>query len=170
MVKIVVAGGDDEADFLIGLLKAKGNTIVAINDDCAMCERLASVHDIRSVWGDPTKRYVLEGARIDGFDLIIALMEIDAEKLVACQMASRFFSIERSVCTVTDPENASIFKRFGIDHVISSVTIVSDAVEDAFSEGHDMSSPTIPEEGGLPVRSHVKKIGLRAFFKRRESR
>lgn len=132
-MKIIIAGGGDHADFLIGLLKREGETIVAINSDRALCKRFASTHNIRTVWGDATKRYVLDSASINGFDVVIALMDNDADNFVLCQQARKFYNVKKDVCTVTNPENVSVYKRLGISAVINSTMIISEAVKAASS-------------------------------------
>jgi trk system potassium uptake protein TrkA len=132
-MKIIIAGGGDHADFLIGLLKREGETIVAINADRALCKRFASTHTIRTVLGDATKRYVLDSAGIDGFDVVIALMANDADNFVVCQQARRFYGVKKDVCSVNNPENVSVFKRLGISSVINSTMIISEAIKEASS-------------------------------------
>ena len=100
-MKIVVAGGRDEADFLIGLLLMGKHKLVAINGDMAYCEHLASVHTgLNVIYGDPCKDYVMEDAGVKGFDIVIALRDKDADNLEICQMAKRLFGIKKTVCTV----------------------------------------------------------------------
>ena len=83
------------------------------------------------VCGDATKRYVLDDADIEGSDLIIALSDSDADNLVICQMAQRYFDIERQVCTVSDPRNVVVFKKLGISSVISATYTVARLIEEA---------------------------------------
>ena len=66
-MKIVVAGGRDEADFLIGLLLMGKHKIIAINGDMGYCEHLAASYDAASViYGDPCKEYVMDEAGLYG--------------------------------------------------------------------------------------------------------
>ena len=105
--------------------------MVIVNNDRAWCEHLAARHDVPVVCGDATKRYVLDDADIEGFDLIIALSDSDADNLVICQMAQRYFDIDRQVCTVSDPRNVVVFKKLGISSVISATYTVARLIEEA---------------------------------------
>ena len=68
-MKIVVAGGRDEADFLIGLLLMGKHKIIAINGDMGYCEHLAASYNAASViYGDPCKEYVMDEAGVKGYD------------------------------------------------------------------------------------------------------
>ena len=83
-MRIVVAGGRTQADFLIGTLAKKKHKLIVINDDQQYCDYLASTHKIPVVYGDPSKYFVLEEAGIRDFDVIIpffcALASIDSSK------------------------------------------------------------------------------------------
>ena len=95
-MKIVVAGGRDEADFLIGLLLMGKHKIIAINGDMGYCEHLAASYDAASViYGDPCKEYVMDEAGVKGYDILIALREKDADNLEICQMAKRLLPLNR---------------------------------------------------------------------------
>lgn len=131
-MKIVVAGGRDEADFLIGLLLMGKHKLVAINGDMAYCEHLASVHTgLNVIYGDPCKDYVMEDAGVKGFDIVIALRDKDADNLEICQMAKRLFGIKKTVCTVKNPKNVEVFELLGVDRAISATYMLAHYIEQA---------------------------------------
>lgn len=130
-MKIAIAGGKSHADFLIGSLKRERHRLVVINQDEGFCEYLASCHDIPIVCGDATKRYVLDGAEIEGFDVFVALASSDADNLVICQTVKRFYGVAKTVCTVNDPQNVAVFKRLGISIVLNETLIISEALKEA---------------------------------------
>lgn len=129
-MKIIVAGGREEADFLIGLLLMKKHKLMAVNGDMEWCEHLAVVHDsISVIYGDPCKEIVMEEAGIRGFDIVIALQEKDADNLEICQMAKRLFDVEKTVCTVKNPKNVEIFQLLGIDRAINVACMAASYIE-----------------------------------------
>ncbi len=130
-MRVVIAGGRSRTDFLVESLVDGGNEVVVINGDRTWCEHMSSRHGVPVVCGDVTKRYVLDDADIEGSDLIIALSDSDADNLVICQMAQRYFDIERQVCTVSDPRNVVVFKKLGISSVISATYTVARLIEEA---------------------------------------
>lgn len=131
-MKIVVAGGRDEADFLIGLLLMGKHKLIAVNGDMDYCEHLAGAYDGLSViYGDPCKEYVMEDAGIRGFDIVIALREKDADNLEICQMAKRLFAVKKTVCTVRNPKNVEIFELLGVDRAISATYMLAHYIEQA---------------------------------------
>lgn len=130
-MRVVIAGGRSRTDFLVESLVDGGNEVVVINGDRTWCEHMSSRHGVPVVCGDATKRYVLDDADIEGSDLIIALSDSDADNLVICQMAQRYFDIERQVCTVSDPRNVVVFKKLGVSSVISAAYTVARLIEEA---------------------------------------
>ena len=134
MMRVVIAGGRSRTDYLVDSLVLGGNEVVVVNADRAWCEYLSSRHDVPVVCGDATKRYVLDDADIEGFDLIIALSDSDADNLVICQMAQYFFGIERQVCTAYNPRNVAVFKKLGISTAISATYQVAKLIEETSLE------------------------------------
>ena len=131
-MKIVVAGGRDDADFLIGLLLMGKHKLITVNEDMSYCEHLAAVHDdISVIYGDPCKEYVMEDAGIRGCDIVIALREKDADNLEICQMAKRLFAVKKTVCTVRNPKNVEIFELLGVDRAISATYMLAHYIEQA---------------------------------------
>lgn len=121
-MKIGIAGGREEADYLIGLLMKDKHRLIVINDDRTYCEHLAAEYDkVSVVYGNPGSEEVLSDAGIKGADVMIALSSKDADNLEICQLAKQMFSVRKTVCMVKNPGNVEIFKELGIDQVISPV-------------------------------------------------
>ena len=130
-MNIVVAGGREEADFLIGSLLSKKTKLKVINSDLNYSRYLSEKHNISVLNGDSSKEYILEDADINGFDVLIALSNDDADNFVTCLIAKKKFNIKRVVCTVTNPSNVEVFKKLGINNVISSAYSVARLLEQA---------------------------------------
>lgn len=130
-MKIVIAGGKSEADFLAGLLLLGKHKLTIINDDKEYCKTLAGAHDVSVYYGDPCKEYVLEEAGVRGYDVMIALGESDQDNLAVCQMAKRLFAVKKTVCTVSNPKNVEVFEFFGIDKAISAAYMLARFIEQA---------------------------------------
>ncbi|MEM1485764.1 NAD-binding protein [Oscillospiraceae bacterium PP1C4] len=132
-MKIVIAGGQNEVDFLIGSLLEKKHKLVVINQDKAYCEYLAETHQITIINGDPCKQYVLDDAGIKGSDILIALTPNDADNLAICQTAKRIYGVKKVVCTVFSPKNVEVFKKLGVNTVISASNMLACYIEQAFT-------------------------------------
>jgi trk system potassium uptake protein TrkA len=130
-MRIAVAGSGIQADFLISFLKEKKHVIVAICDDRKQAGHLSEAYDIPVVYGDPTKQYVLDDADIDDFDVLIAITQSDADNLVICQSAQRFYGVHKRVCTVNNPRNVDVFNELGVSVVISATYLIASLIERA---------------------------------------
>lgn len=130
-MKIAIIGGRNEADFLIGMLLKKSNKLLVINDDEKYCSYLASQHQIPIYNGDGSKQYVLEDARVHKYDILIALTDNDSDNLFICQAAKRMFGVKRAVCIVSNPKNVEVFKKLGVNTVISATYLVAQFIEQA---------------------------------------
>ena len=130
-MKIVIVGGRDEADFLIGFLLGKDHRLIVINKDSSYCEYLSATHQIPVVCGDPCKRYTLEDARIYDYDVLISLTSSDADNLAICQTAKGVFRVKKVVCTVSNPKNVEVFKQLGINTALSATYMVAQMLEQA---------------------------------------
>ena len=93
-MRIVVAGGREEADFLIGSLLTKKHKVKVINDDANYSKYLAEKYNITVLKGDSSKEYILDDADIYGYDVLIALTNDDADNFVTCLVAKKNFDIK----------------------------------------------------------------------------
>ncbi|MBQ9280561.1 MAG: NAD-binding protein [Clostridia bacterium] len=130
-MNIVVAGGREEADFLIGSLLSKKIKLKVINNDANYSKYLSEKHNISVLNGDPSKEYILEDADILDYDVLVALDSSDADNFVTCQIAKKRFRVKKVVCTVANPANVDVFKKLGINNVISSAYSVARLLEQA---------------------------------------
>lgn len=130
-MRIVVAGGRTQADFLIGTLVKKKHKLIVINDDKSYCEYLTNTHKTPVFLGDPSKFFVLNEAGIQGYDVLVALTHRDADNLAICQYAKRCFGVKKVICTVANPKNVELFKELGMDSVISSTHMVAQYIAQA---------------------------------------
>lgn len=128
-MKILIVGGRKKADFLTKSLLDKKHKVMIINDNYEFCKTLARNYDIPVIFGDGSDPKILEEADIKNFDIVIALTPKDEDNLVICQLAKKEFSIKKSLSVVRNPQNVDIFKKFGIDTVISSTYVASSIIE-----------------------------------------
>ena len=145
-MRIVVAGGRTQADFLIGNLLKKKHKIVVINDEQAYCDYLSSTHRIPVFCGDPSKYFVLEEANIRDFDVLVALTYKDADNLAICQYAKRCFGVKKVICIVANPKNAELFKELGVNTVISSTHMVAEYITQATSFENLIKTMSLEDE------------------------
>lgn len=164
-MRIAVAGGKTKADFLIRSLLGKKHRLVVINDDPAYCGYLSRTHGIPVVQGDACKRYVLDDAEIDGFDILIALRPLDADNLVICQTAKRLYHVRKTVAVVANPKNVAVFQKLGVNTAISATWMVAEMIEQASTVESLVSSLSV-EHGRLVLTELLVEPGAPAAGRR----
>ena len=128
-MKIVIAGGDTNAEYLIKLYKkGKKNEIIVINPDAVAADRVSDACHIKVYHREPWNRVALEGANAFDSDVFIALCKKDTDNLVSCLLAKRIFNAKKTICVVDDPKNVDYFKALGVDSVISSTYLLAQSV------------------------------------------
>ncbi|MBP3283949.1 MAG: TrkA family potassium uptake protein [Clostridia bacterium] len=128
-MKIVIAGGHSQAEFLISLFLNKKHKLTVINDDVPFCELISSTYKIPVINGDPSKEYILSEAGIDKADVLIALTPKDEDNFVICQYATKIFQVKRVICTVSNPSRVEVFKKLGLTNVLSATYMVAKYIE-----------------------------------------
>lgn len=128
-MNILIVGGHHKASFLTKSLIEYGHNVTVINHDRDWCKYLAHTYGVTAVYGDGSKPFVLNDAAAHEMDTIIALSNKDASNLVICQLAKKLFNIKNTFSIVNDPNKVKIFRKFGVDKVISSNNVISDMIE-----------------------------------------
>ena len=123
-MKIVVAAGRVEADYVINSFKDSNHSITIINPDRDYASYLATRHELPVFAGDPTKIYVLEEAEIKHADMFLALSDDDTDNYIMCMTAKTVFDIKKVVAIVRNPNNVKTFKKLGIDRVINATNLL----------------------------------------------
>ena len=145
-MRIVVAGGRNKADFIIGSLLEKQHDVIVINDEEAYCTYLSEKYNIPVITGNPCKRYILEEADIYDADILIALRPSDPDNLAICQYARKIFHVKKVVATVSNPKNVTVFKRLGVHTAISATYTISKIIEQASTIENLVNSLSIEHE------------------------
>lgn len=118
-MRVIVAGGGDEAYFLVGALLDSQHEVSVICGDPSQAKRLSEAYGIEVVCGDPSSDDVLDDVSFARADIMVALTNSDAENLVVCQEARLVLGVEKTVCTVRNPRNVELFKELGVSLVFS---------------------------------------------------
>jgi len=134
-MRIVIANGNNSADYTIRNFKGRSHQLTIINDDKDVANKLAKSSKLPVFFGDFTKINTLKEAHIEGADLFIALGHKDADNYVGCMHARKVFGVKKCICIVQNPKNIEIFKELGIESVISSTeTLVSSILAESSLE------------------------------------
>ena len=134
-MRIVIANGNNSADYIIKNFKGRNNTLTIINDDKDVANKLARSSKLPVFFGDFTKVSTLKEANIQDADLFIALGHKDSDNYVGCLHARKQFGVKKCICIVQNPKNVEVFKQLGLESVISSTdTLVSSVLAESSLE------------------------------------
>ncbi len=152
-------------------LLSAGNEVLAIESDSAkyvsVVEELGSV----AISGDSSEVSVLEEAGAGRADVVVAVTGRDEDNLVACQVAKHHFSVPKTIALVNDPENDDLFRKLGVDVIVSHTEVILTHVEEELPEHpvvHLMPLPGtkrrvvgihIPPDAGV-VGKPLESVGL----------
>lgn len=157
--------------FLARDLTQKGHSVVVIEKDPQICERIARTTKAMVINGDACDYRYQEEARVDRADVFAAVTGDDDDNLVACQLAKTSFNVPRTVARVNNPKNERIFNLMGID-AISSTTVIGHLIEEETTVGdiitlHLMRKGKfaiveldIPETAKNACSKQIKDLGL----------
>ena len=156
-MKIVITGGKHEADFIIKMLKEEHHQLIVINQDIEFAEYISTNNDISVFPGDPTKAYVLSDAEADNADVLLALSDSDTDNYITCITAKRQFNIKRTVSKVKNPKNVELFKKLGVDSVISSTYLLAQTILNESSVENIIKTLSIEDEKVVMIEMGVEE-------------
>ncbi len=128
-MNVIVAGGGKIGFYLVKTLLEHGHTPHLIEENRALCTRLANQLDIPIICADATTIDGLRKAGIKEADAVVGVTGQDEDNLIVCQLAKKKFNTRRTVAKVNNPKNVNIMKQLGVDIVISSTDNISRLLE-----------------------------------------
>lgn len=128
-MNVIVVGGGKVGYYLVKTLIEHGHNPIIIEDEKKICNKIANELDIPVICGDGTRLEVLESSNAGEADAIICVTGTDEANLISCQLAKKFFNINKTVAKVNNPKNADVLKKLGVDIVISSTDNIAMLLE-----------------------------------------
>lgn len=156
-MKIVITGGKHEADFIISMLKQEQHQLVVINQDHKFSEYISTNNDVPVYPGDPTKLYVLSDAEVEDADVLLALSESDTDNYIVCITAKKMFNIKRTVAKVKNPKNVELFKKLGVDKVVSATYLLAQTILNESSVENIIKTLSIEDEKIVMIEIQVEE-------------
>ncbi len=156
-MKVVITGGKHEADFIVKMLKEEHHQLIVINNDRQFAEYISTNNDIPVFPGDPTKAYTLSDAECDHADVLLALSDNDTDNYITCITAKKLFHIKRTVSKVRNPKNVELFKKLGVDSVISSTYLMAQTILNESSVENIIKTLSIEDEKIVMIEIGVEE-------------
>lgn len=126
---IVVVGGGKVGYYLVRTLLEHHHQVSLIEKSSNRAHIIAQEFPVLVVNGDGTNLANLADAGVDRAGAVVAVTGKDEVNLLVCQLAKRKFTVPRVIARVNNPKNREIFKLLGVDHVVSSTSLIASLVE-----------------------------------------
>jgi trk system potassium uptake protein TrkA len=130
---VVIIGCGLLGSMVANNLSRQGNSVIAIDVSESACDLLAADFSGFKILGDATQVEVLNQAKVEKSDLLMALTGDDNVNLAVSQVGKNYFHVPNVIARVTDPGREPIFKKLGIK-TICPTTISVDILVKMISE------------------------------------
>ena len=137
-MKVVISGAGNVGRHLASDLNERGHEVTLIEQSREVAERVR--RDLPSavtvVHGDACEPYVLDEAKLNEADVLVAATGDDEDNLVSSLLAKQEFAVPRVVARVNHPKNEWMFtEQWGVDAAVSPPHILTALVEEAVTVG-----------------------------------
>lgn len=153
---ILIVGGFHKARSLANSLLKKGYRVTVVNKEYEDCEKLAEISGLNVIYGDGSKKFILEDAVAGNCQVAVALTDRDEINLVICEMCKKFFSVKKTVALLNDPAKTNFFYQMGVDRVVCALNMITNIMEEQAIM--DEMTKMIPVDEG---RIHIMEIPIR---------
>lgn len=128
---VVIAGGGKVGYHLAKSLLREGHEAAVIERRPEVYRRLRQQIEVPVLLGDASLPQVLEQAGCGRADVFVAVTNRDHDNLIACQVARSHFNVPRTMARAKDPKFEAIFTALGVDIVVSSTAMITQAITNA---------------------------------------
>lgn len=132
-MKIIIAGAGEVGFHLAKLLSYESQDITLLDTDKESLSYADTHLDIRTIKGDATSIAILQDARVDGVDLLIAVTASETTNITVCVLAKQL-GAARTIARISNTEfiehkQLAGFSKFGIDELISPESLAASEIE-----------------------------------------
>lgn len=114
---VIVGGCGRLGAEIADLMSGDGHDVVVADVDGLAFDRLGSGFNGETVVGSITDRDVLEQAGVASADGLLAVTRFDNANLMAVEIATHLYGVERAVARLYNPERESSYQKLGIRYV-----------------------------------------------------
>jgi trk system potassium uptake protein TrkA len=129
-MKIIIVGGGKKGYQLAKYCHKFGHQVTVIESDESKVNKLKDELEVDVILGDGTQRKLLEKAKTEKADTVVAVTSNDQDNLVICQLAERQFNVPKTLTLVNNPGNEKLFEWLGVNQVISSTSLMLGLIQE----------------------------------------
>jgi trk system potassium uptake protein TrkA len=126
---IIVVGGGKVGYYLTRELLTSGHEVVLLEKDPRRAAQVADEIGSVVLNRDGCEGKHLAAAGANRASIVAAVTGDDEDNLVVCQMAKHHFDVPRTIARVNSPKNELLFRKLGVDEVISPTRMALGAIE-----------------------------------------
>jgi trk system potassium uptake protein TrkA len=136
-MRAIIAGGGNVGRHLAVDLMERGHEVTLIEQDPRVLGKAQNTApNVDLVLGDACELWVLERAKIQSTDVMVAATGDDEDNLVISLLAKQEYSVPRVLARENHPKNEWLFtEQWGVDGAVSPPHILTSLVEEAITVG-----------------------------------
>ena len=96
-------------------------------------------------------------AEVNNVDVLLALTDSDTDNYITCITAKKLFNIKKTVAKVRNPKNVELFKKLGVDSVISSTYLLAQTILNESSIENIIKTLSIEDEKIVMLEIEVEE-------------
>lgn len=129
---IVIAGDGEVGSHLAQLLADENHNITVVDPHSKMLEMIGTHTDVLTIEGDSTSIEILEKAKVDKADLLIAVLHDENINLMTCILGKKL-GAKKTIARISnneflDPKHQSLFNNLGVDQMVFPERIAADEI------------------------------------------
>ncbi len=126
---IIIVGCSETGYHLSKLLMVAGHEVIVVEKSLTRCQLMWEEMGSVVIQGDGAAQADLKRAGAARADILVSVTDRDETNLVVCQLAKHIFSVERTIATIKDPKNQSIFRLLEVDVAVNSGDLILSSLE-----------------------------------------
>ncbi|MBU2648635.1 TrkA family potassium uptake protein [bacterium] len=114
---IIIVGCGRVGFHLANRFSRDGHSVVVIDKNAITFNDLSSEFSGFKIEGDTTQMAILQQAKIEKADILIATTHEDNVNLMVAQIAKKIFNVRHVIARVFDPKREEIYTQLGIETI-----------------------------------------------------
>jgi len=128
-MRTLISGGGELGRMIAEDLIHTGDTVILIELDAKVCERLAEELNAVIIHGDATMPSILEKAEIVDVDVVITATNSDQSNLITAIVAKEY-GVKKIIAKFNDPAFNPICQKLGIQEILNPKVIAAQQLAD----------------------------------------
>jgi trk system potassium uptake protein TrkA len=126
---IIIIGGGRLGYHLLKALLNEGHEVLVLEKDARICKTITDELGSVCFRGDGCEAATLAEVGTGRANMVVAVTGDDEDNLVSCQVAKHKHNVPRTIARIRNPQNASLFRKLGVDVTVSSTDLILEAIE-----------------------------------------